>query len=66
MFCRTDRRFADAHRVWFTTLREPCARQQVSDCNSFMHFGFYLLIAALVVIGLEAIYSLYQLAMFVL
>jgi hypothetical protein len=31
-----------------------------------MHFGFYLMIAALVLIGLKAIYSLYQLATFVL
>jgi hypothetical protein len=31
-----------------------------------MHFGFYLMIAALVVMGLEAIYALYQLATFVL
>ena len=31
-----------------------------------MHFGFYLMIAALVVMGLEVAYSLYQLASFVL
>jgi hypothetical protein len=31
-----------------------------------MHFRFYLLIAALLLIGLEAAYSLYQLAGFVL
>jgi len=31
-----------------------------------MHIGFYILMLALVVIGLEAIYSLYQLATFVL
>jgi hypothetical protein len=44
----------------------PRARQQAFDCKPFMHFGFYLMIAALVLIGLEAIYSLYQLAAFVL
>jgi hypothetical protein len=31
-----------------------------------MHFGFYLMIAALVVMGLEVAYVLYQLASFVL
>jgi hypothetical protein len=32
----------------------------------FMHFGFYLMMAALVLMGLEAVYALYQLASFVL
>jgi cytochrome b561 len=40
--------------------------QEDFGCNFYMHFGFYLLMVALVVIGLEAIYSLYQLATFVL
>jgi hypothetical protein len=31
-----------------------------------MHFGFYLIIVALVVMGLELTYTLYQLATFVL
>jgi hypothetical protein len=31
-----------------------------------MHFRYYLMIAALFLIGLEAIYSLYQLVTFVL
>ncbi len=31
-----------------------------------MHFGFYLMIAALVLVGLEVVYALYQLATFVL
>jgi hypothetical protein len=31
-----------------------------------MHFRSYLMIAVLFLVGLEAIYSLYQLAMFVL
>jgi hypothetical protein len=34
--------------------------------QAHMHFRFYLLIAALLLIGLEAAYSLYQLAGFVL
>jgi hypothetical protein len=45
--------------------RAICARQEAFGCKSFMHFGFYLMIAALAVLGLEAIYSLYQLAMLV-
>ncbi len=31
-----------------------------------MHFGFYLMIAALVLMGLQVVYTLYQLATFVL
>jgi hypothetical protein len=58
--------FSDTHGVWFTTLRDPRAGQEAFGCKPFMHFGFYLMIAALVLIGLEAIYSLYQLATFVL
>ena len=34
--------------------------------SPFMHFGFYLMMAALVLMGLEAVYALYQLATFVL
>jgi hypothetical protein len=41
-------------------------RKQPSIASSPMHFRHYLMIAALFLIGLEAIYSLYQLAMFVL
>ena len=40
-----------ARRIWFKLL---------------MHFGFYLMMAALVLMGLEAVYALYQLATFVL
>jgi hypothetical protein len=47
-------------------LRDPRAGQEAFGCKPFMHFGFYLMIAALVLIGLEAIYSLYQLATLVL
>ena len=49
-----------------TTSRDPRARQEVFGCKPFMHFGFYLMIVALVLMGLEAIYSLYHLATFVL
>jgi hypothetical protein len=31
-----------------------------------MHFGFYMMVAALVLMGFEVIYALYQLASFVL
>jgi len=31
-----------------------------------MHFGLYLMIAAIVLVGLEVVYALYQLSMFVL
>jgi hypothetical protein len=33
-------------------------------CKSGMHFGYYLMIAALVLMGLEVLYALYQLATF--
>jgi hypothetical protein len=58
--------FSDTHGVRFTALRDPRAGQEAFGCKPFMHFGFYLMIAALVLIGLEAIYSLYQLATLVL
>ena len=32
--------------------------------KSRMHFGYYLMIAALVLMGLEVLYALYQLATF--
>jgi hypothetical protein len=32
--------------------------------KSRMHFGYYLMIAALVLVGLEVLYALYQLATF--
>jgi hypothetical protein len=35
-------------------------------CKAFMHFGFYLMIAALVLMGVEVAYALYQLASLVL
>jgi len=41
-------------------------RQQPSIAILPMHFRSYLMIAVLFLVGLEAIYSLYQLAMFVL
>jgi hypothetical protein len=31
-----------------------------------MHFGFYLMMAALVLMGLEVVYTLYQLATLIL
>jgi hypothetical protein len=33
-------------------------------CKSGMHFNYYLMIAALVLMGLEVLYALYQLATF--
>jgi hypothetical protein len=32
--------------------------------NSGMHFGYYLMMAALVLMGLEVLYALYQLVTF--
>jgi hypothetical protein len=33
--------------------------------RSSMHFGYYLMIAALVLMGLEVLYALYQLSTFI-
>jgi hypothetical protein len=47
----------------------PPQNAQAARENCFkavMHFSFYLMIAALVVVGLEVAYALYQLATFVL
>jgi hypothetical protein len=47
----------------------PTQNAQAATENCFkavMHFSFYLMIAALVVVGLEVAYALYQLATFVL
>jgi hypothetical protein len=59
--------FSAAHRVRFTnTGARPVRRKQPSIASLPMHFRSYLMIAVLFLVGLEAIYSLYQLAMFVL
>ena len=45
----------------------PAAKAVGSDPIGFtsrMHFGYYLMIAALVLMGLEVLYALYQLATF--
>jgi hypothetical protein len=47
-------------------LGASCAPQETIGCKPTMHFRFYLMIAALLLIGIEAAYSLYQLASFVL
>lgn len=41
-------------------------RKKYLAFKSLMHFGFYLMNAALVLMGLEVLYALYQLARFVL
>jgi len=60
-------------RSWFSLRtafgsrsRRISARHETIDCTPSMHFRIFLLIAALFLIGLEAIYQLYQLASFVL
>ena len=39
---------------------------KVFGFKSLMHFSFYLMIAALVLVGFEVAYALYQLTLFVL
>jgi len=39
---------------------------KVSGFKSEMHFSYYLMIAALVLVGFEVAYALYQLTLFVL
>lgn len=42
------------------------AGHEIFGFKPFMHFSFYLMIAALVLVGFEVAYALYQLTMFVL
>jgi hypothetical protein len=48
----------------------PAARSaqgaKIFGFKSFMHFSFYWMIAALVLVGFEVAYALYQLTLFVL
>ena len=55
---------SDAYRVWFTACRKLGAGREGIGFKSGMHFGYYLMIAALVLMGLEVLYALYQLATF--
>jgi hypothetical protein len=60
---------SDVYRVWFTAWRDIRAAAKAVDSDpigftSRMHFGYYLMIAALVLMGLEVLYALYQLATF--
>jgi hypothetical protein len=43
-----------------------CGPQGNFWAKAAMHFGFYLMIAALVLMGVEVVYALYQLANFFL
>jgi hypothetical protein len=45
---------------------QNCGGRKNIWCKAFMHFGFYLVIAALVLMGVEVVYALYQLASLVL
>jgi hypothetical protein len=47
-------------------LREPSFFTKAFDRKRSMNFRFYLMMAVLLLIGLEAIYSLYHLATFAL
>ena len=49
--------------VW---LKSPNGPRQAFGFKSFMHFSYYLMIAALTLVGFEVIHALYQLAAFVL
>ena len=46
--------------------REIGAGRKIYGFKPFMHFSFYLMIAALVLVGFEVAYALYQLTIFVL
>ena len=47
-------------------LRRTAQAAEEFGSKVLMHFGFYLMIAALVLTGLQVAYALYQLATFVL
>jgi hypothetical protein len=44
--------------------RDPHGPRKALVSKFRMHFGYYLMIAALVLMGLEVLYALYQLATF--
>jgi hypothetical protein len=46
--------------------RDPRRPLTAFGSKLFMHFGLYLMIAAMVLTGLQVLYALRQLAMFVL
>jgi hypothetical protein len=46
---------------------QRCAgRKNAFEQKAAMHFGFYMMIAALLIMGVEVLYALYQLANFFL
>ena len=47
-------------------LHSRAGRRKYQASSSSMHFSFYLMIAALVLVGFELAYALYQLTLFVL
>ena len=55
---------SDVYRVWFTAWRDSARAAKGIGFKSRMHFNYYLMIAALVLMGLEVLYALYQLATF--
>jgi len=55
---------SDAYRVWFTVWRDFARAAKAFGFKSGMHFGYYLMMAALVLMGLELLYALYQLSTF--
>ena len=55
---------SDAYRVWFTAWRESALAARGIGFDFGMHFGYYLMMAALALMGLEVLYALYQLATF--
>jgi hypothetical protein len=46
--------------------RKVSAGREMSGFKPFMHFSFYLMIAAMVLVGFEVAYALYQLTLFAL
>jgi hypothetical protein len=70
LFCVADASIAGG---WFLPTRSGFGWRSVSNraqaerdvgFNSGMHFGYYLMMAALVLMGLEVLYALYQLVTF--
>jgi len=54
---------SNCRRVWLSSLSGPRA---AFGFKSLMHLSYYLMIAALTLVGFEVIYALCQLAAFVL
>jgi len=67
LFLSVAKEFADIRSFNASeTSSSPSGPSEAFGFKSFMHFSYYLMLAALALVGLEVVHALYQLAAFVL